>query len=852
MRRDRIRLRGATQFFPDGRSRRTARRTSPGTRPTGTSTSKATGATRTREPRRPARRRSRRQVRQPARPSRTRRQFSAPAERARRARPVHATGAGAHDRWEVAVDTAWPDPARRSRRIAGGLDGRRLGAQPRAAGRARRGRRRRRDAPGRAGHDLAALANSPASSRRTGLSRTRRGGLGGYQTRAAPRARFGVDSPETSPRRSPACANGRGAGCSRRSRSRDPSQPALVTIATPLAAPRRIAWKVVEENGAEHGGTADLDALPIVDGGSDGGAHPRARAPCGSTHRAVRLSRGLRRRRTRRPGLRAPRSATCRRRRAPAPGALRSSSIPCGRARTGASATSRASGASRASAAGAGADLVGLNPLHAASTRPRPDACSPYSPSSRFFLDVAYLDPEAIPEFAECERARALVAEPAFAAGLAALRAAPLVDYAGVWRRKDAVLRELFAWFRSAHVARDSGRARTRSRRSCGAAARRWPIWPAFEAAGDAGATERAGGVAYFQYLQWNADEQLAAAARACDGMRVGLYRDLAVGSDPAGADAWSDRRLHAAGVSIGAPPDELNVRGQTWGLAPLDPLVLRERGLRAVCAAVAGEHGACRRTAHRPRDGPGALVLGAGRHAGGGGRLRTLSVRRVRWPCSRSSPFATAASSSAKTWGPCRPAFASAWLARASSARASCSSSATAPAVRRARSLSGALAGRGRNARPPDAARLPRRRRPRAARPARSARGGRDAREKPSTAAAPTSRSCTTPSASAAIGPRTPSSPPSTGFSGRRGRCSRSRRSRTRSAIAEQVNVPGTTWEHPNWRRRLQTDLAAIASDERFAAVCGALRDRERTAHGVSPPRAEGVRHEGRGHGRR
>jgi 4-alpha-glucanotransferase len=58
-------------------------------------------------------------------------------------------------------------------------------------------------------------------------------------------------------------------------------------------------------------------------------------------------------------------------------------------------------------------------------------------------------------------------------------------------------------------------------------------------------------------------------------GMPIGLYIDLAVGVDPAGADAWSRQGEVIAGVSIGAPPDEFNPGGQNWGLAPFNPLTL-------------------------------------------------------------------------------------------------------------------------------------------------------------------------------------------------------------------------------------------------------------------------------------
>jgi len=95
--------------------------------------------------------------------------------------------------------------------------------------------------------------------------------------------------------------------------------------------------------------------------------------------------------------------------------------------------------------------------------------------------------------------------------------------------------------------------------------------------------------VEFFQYLQWVADHQLAtAAAGACDsGLSLGLYRDLAVGVDPDGAEAWADQELIAPGASIGAPPDAFNRTGQNWGLAPFNPVILRRQGYAPFIAAL-------------------------------------------------------------------------------------------------------------------------------------------------------------------------------------------------------------------------------------------------------------------------
>src|SRR5438270_653658 len=95
--------------------------------------------------------------------------------------------------------------------------------------------------------------------------------------------------------------------------------------------------------------------------------------------------------------------------------------------------------------------------------------------------------------------------------------------------------------------------------------------------------------VDFFQWLQWEADRQLGVAEKAgqAAGLALGLYRDLAVGVDPHGADAWADQALIAPGAAIGAPPDPLSRAGQNWGLAPINPLQLRRRAFAPLVAAL-------------------------------------------------------------------------------------------------------------------------------------------------------------------------------------------------------------------------------------------------------------------------
>ena len=249
-----------------------------------------------------------------------------------------------------------------------------------------------------------------------------------------------------------------------------------------------------------------------------------------------------------------------------------------------------------------GAGVVGVNPLHAMFAH-NPAHASPYSPSSRLFLNLQYLEVEAIADLAECDAARALLASPAFQQRLAGLRGSDLVDYVGVAAAKREVLEALYRHFRREHLTRGSARAQAfdRFRRSRGADLRRhalfdalqsrfhatdaavwgWQVWP--EAYRDPGSPQVAAfereqieAVEFNEYLQWQADLQLGDAGRRAARLDVGLYVDLAVSIDRAGAEAWGSQALYALDASIGAPPDEYNPKGQDWGLPPLDPARLR------------------------------------------------------------------------------------------------------------------------------------------------------------------------------------------------------------------------------------------------------------------------------------
>ncbi|MBT2466731.1 4-alpha-glucanotransferase [Streptomyces sp. ISL-66] len=229
-----------------------------------------------------------------------------------------------------------------------------------------------------------------------------------------------------------------------------------------------------------------------------------------------------------------------------------------------------------------GAGFIQVNPLHAAVTGTPTDP-SPYRPSSRRFPDPVHLRIEDVAEYADCPE-RAALAELAEAGALLrreVLEKGALIDRDAVWALKRSALELLYAVPRSPEREAAYGNFRAEQ----GAELDRHAAWCAAHA-GDDPET----GAGFHRWLVWLTDIQLTAAQQAAKeaGMAVGIVHDLAVGVHPEGSDA-SGPPHYAKGVSVGAPPDAFNARGQDWGLPPWRPDRLAETGYEPFRALLRG-----------------------------------------------------------------------------------------------------------------------------------------------------------------------------------------------------------------------------------------------------------------------
>jgi 4-alpha-glucanotransferase len=234
-----------------------------------------------------------------------------------------------------------------------------------------------------------------------------------------------------------------------------------------------------------------------------------------------------------------------------------------------------------AAADGAGFSLI--SPL-AAPAPLVPQQASPYFPSSRLFRNPLYLDIEALPG------ARRWPGLAALARRGRALNRDRHIDRDAVFHLKMKALEHLWAAARDQADdsfdgwVREQGSVLRQFATFCALAERHgcgWHAWPAALRHPGGAAVRRASAdqetsdrIRFHQWVQYQLDRQLARAAQS-----LPVMQDLPIGFDVDGADAWAFQDVLADGISVGAPPDEFNTRGQDWGLPPFVPGKLRAAG---------------------------------------------------------------------------------------------------------------------------------------------------------------------------------------------------------------------------------------------------------------------------------
>ncbi|MFT4810739.1 MAG: 4-alpha-glucanotransferase, partial [Paraglaciecola sp.] len=252
-----------------------------------------------------------------------------------------------------------------------------------------------------------------------------------------------------------------------------------------------------------------------------------------------------------------------------------------------------------------GAQFVGLNPIHALYPA-NADACSPYGPSSRRWLNFIYIDVTALDGYQQTS-IQSIVNDVSFQHKLQQVRASDLVDYETVTALKLQALESVFEYQNSQYLSKNTKLnkvfkafvaeggdslqtlavydALQESLASQEKPSWGWPVFPKefsdfHNPAVKTFTKKNAKRVKFFLWLQWHASlqlEQVNLVAQKND-MLIGLYRDLAVGVSEGSAEIWGNKELYCKDASVGAPPDILGPLGQTWGLPPMDPEKLYEQ----------------------------------------------------------------------------------------------------------------------------------------------------------------------------------------------------------------------------------------------------------------------------------
>src|SRR5476649_645171 len=223
-----------------------------------------------------------------------------------------------------------------------------------------------------------------------------------------------------------------------------------------------------------------------------------------------------------------------------------------------------------------GGAFVGLNPIHALYPA-APGWASPYSPSSRRWLNIIYIDVGALEDFVHSAEAQRWWNLPHTQATLATLRDGELVDYPRVTECKLTALAFAYAQFSR----RDNGDplrcdflefvarggeslhnqatfdALHRYLTQQGHPSEGWQQWPAeYQQADSAQVREFSqrsrADILFYSWMQWVAERQFDECFRLSQrlDMPIGLYRDLAVGVSEGGMETWSDRTLYCLAAS--------------------------------------------------------------------------------------------------------------------------------------------------------------------------------------------------------------------------------------------------------------------------------------------------------------
>ncbi|PID51258.1 MAG: 4-alpha-glucanotransferase, partial [Pasteurellales bacterium] len=247
-----------------------------------------------------------------------------------------------------------------------------------------------------------------------------------------------------------------------------------------------------------------------------------------------------------------------------------------------------------------GGDFVGLNPIHSLFPA-NPESASPYSPSSRLWQNIIYIDVNKVTAFQQSEKAQSWFNSQKIQQQLTEVRKADYVDYSTVIQLKLQGLKLAFETFKTQDQTdfedfiQKNGESLliqatfdALHQYRCEQLENQWG-WDSWDSdyhdyhssAVIQFKQDHSDLVRFYMWLQFIAQQQLAECDKLAKKLKmpIGFYRDLAVGVSANGAETWADKELYVLDASVGAPPDIMAPQGQNWGLTPMHPEVLQQRG---------------------------------------------------------------------------------------------------------------------------------------------------------------------------------------------------------------------------------------------------------------------------------
>ncbi len=212
-----------------------------------------------------------------------------------------------------------------------------------------------------------------------------------------------------------------------------------------------------------------------------------------------------------------------------------------------------------------GGSFVGTLPLLAGFMEGRHTNPSPYSPLSRLYWNEVFLDIENLPGIEKPE------IEDGDKHEISRLRKEELIDYRAIYAlKKKYILKAASSFFASGGENRDDFRNFLYEYPGA-------PDYAEFRSA-EFPPEDREDMRRFHLYSQFAIHSQLLGLReKAASGQAAELYLDYPVGVHNEGFDARKMHHLFIPGFNVGAPPDDFSEYGQDWGFMPMHPAKLAD-----------------------------------------------------------------------------------------------------------------------------------------------------------------------------------------------------------------------------------------------------------------------------------